>query len=69
MKKIAKKKEPEMLKEYDFSKAKRGVLHKRYAKSLYLAMLTPENHRRYPDSTAVNAALEKVARIEAALRA
>lgn len=67
MKKTASKKVA-AAKEFDFSGAKRGTLHKRYAKSLHMAMLTPENHRRFPDSKAVNAALEMVAKIEAALR-
>jgi len=58
MRKSAKKKRvPEMLDEYDFSKGVRGKYAKRYAEGTNVVVLAPDVAEFFPDAEAVNAAL------------
>jgi len=58
MKKGARKKRaPEMLDEYDFSKGVRGKYAKRYAEGTNVVVLAPDVAEFFPDSDSVNAAL------------
>ncbi len=58
MKKAASKKRvPEMLKEYDFSKGVRGKYAKRYAEGTNVVVLSPDLAEFFPDSESVNSAL------------
>jgi hypothetical protein len=58
MKKAAKKKRtPEMLEEYDFSKGVRGKYAKRYAEGTNVVVLSPDLAELFPDSESANAAL------------
>ncbi len=58
MKKAAnKKRAPDMLPEYDFSKGVRGKYAKRYAEGTNVVLLAPDVAEFFPDSQSVNAAL------------
>ena len=62
-KKIRGKKNQELLKEYDFSKGKRGKYARRYASGTNLVALAPDVAKVFPDSQAVNEALRTLTRI------
>ena len=54
---------PDMLSEYDFSKARRGKYTRRYAAGTNLVLLAPDVAKVFPDSQSVNEALRALARI------
>ena len=54
---------PDMLPEYDFSKARRGKYARRYAKGTNLVILAPDVAKVFPDSQSANEALRALARI------
>ncbi len=49
--------DPDMLEEYDFQGAKRGVYAERYAQGTNLVALSPDIAAVFPDSESVNEAL------------
>lgn len=49
--------DPEMLKEYDFSKGVRGKYAKRYAEGTNVVFLDPDVAEYFPDQKSVNASL------------
>ena len=63
MKKPRTQRSPDMLSEYDFSKARRGKYARRYAKGTNLVILAPDVAKVFPDSQSVNEALRALARI------
>ncbi len=52
-----KKRAPDMLDEYDFSKGVRGKYAKRYAEGTNVVVLSPDLVEFFPDSESVNSAL------------
>ncbi len=48
---------PDMLDEYDFSKADRGKYEERYAEGTNIVILAPDVAEFFPDSESVNTAL------------
>ncbi len=64
MKKGARKKRaPDMLDEYDFSKGVRGEYAKRYAEGTNVVVLAPDVAEFFPDSDSVNAALRALVEV------
>ena len=64
MKKAARKKRaPDMLDEYDFSKGVRGKYAKRYAEGTNVVVLAPDVAEFFPDSDSVNAALRALVEV------
>ncbi len=63
MKKSKTQRDPDMLSEYDFSKARRGKYARRYAARTNLVVLAPDVAKVFPDSQSVNEALRTLARI------
>ena len=59
----SKKRVPEMLPEYDFSKGVRGKYAKRYAKTTKVVMLDSDVAAVFPDTESVNEALRVIAKI------
>ena len=55
--KKARKADPDMLPEYDFSKGVRGKYASRYAAGTNVIILEPDLAKIFPDSAAVNQAL------------
>jgi len=55
--------EPEMLKEYDFSKGARGKYAKRFRAGTNVVVLAPDVARLFRDSASVNRALRALTRI------
>ena len=53
--------EDTMRPEYDFSKAKRGMTTRRYAEGANVVVVSPEVLDVFPDSAAVNEALQALA--------
>ncbi len=61
MKKVHKnKREPEMLKEYDFSRGVRGKYYKRFLEGSNVAVIDAELAKIFPDSKSVNQALRSL---------
>ncbi|MHC4062888.1 MAG: hypothetical protein ACYSUI_00085 [Planctomycetota bacterium] len=54
---------PDILCEYDFSRARRGKYDRRYARGTNLVALAPDVAKVFPDSQSVNEALRALARI------
>ena len=52
-----------MKRQYDFSKAVRGVTAARYAQGTNVVLLEPDVAQLFPDSRAVNEALRTLARL------
>jgi hypothetical protein len=52
-----------MRREYDFSKAVRGVTAARYAEGTNVVLLDPDVAEIFPDTRAVNEALRTIARL------
>jgi hypothetical protein len=50
--------DPDMLKEYDFSKGVRGKYAKKYNEGSNIIVLDPEVAKEFPDSDSVNEALK-----------
>lgn len=63
MKKAVKKKQPEMLDEYDFSQGERGKYASRYAEGTNVVVLAPDVAAVFPSTKAVNEALRALAKI------
>jgi hypothetical protein len=57
MKKVRRKRQDDMLPEYDFSKGVRGKYAKRYAKGSNVVVLSPDMAKVFPTSESVNEAL------------
>lgn len=58
MKKAAKRKrDPDQMKEYDFSQGVRGKYAKRYAEGTNVVLLAPDVAAMFPDAESVNNAL------------
>lgn len=57
MKKARRKRQDDMLPEYDFSKGVRGKYAKRYAEGSNVVVLSPDMARVFPTSESVNEAL------------
>lgn len=57
---------PSPVQEYDFSGGTRGKYAARYAKGTNIVVLAEDVARAYPNSRAVNAALRKLMRAQAA---
>lgn len=53
--------EPEMLKEYDFSRGVRGKYARRYARGSNVVVLDPDVAKVFKDSRSVNRALRSMA--------
>ena len=53
--------DPDMLPEYDFSKAVRGKYYERYRRSSNVVVLDPDVAKVFPNSQAVNEALRVLA--------
>lgn len=62
-KSTSKKRAPEMLDEYDFSKGVRGKFAKRYARMTTAVMLDSDVAAVFPDTESVNEALRALAKI------
>jgi hypothetical protein len=58
-----KRREPEMLEEYDFSKGERGKYAKRYAEGTNVIVLAPDVAAVFPNADAVNEALRALVKI------
>jgi hypothetical protein len=54
---------PDMLDEYDFSKGVRGKYAKRYAEGTNVVVLAPDVSAMFPDSESVNEALRALVQI------
>jgi len=52
--------DPEMLKEYDFSKGIRGKYAKRYSDGTNVAIIDPDVSEFFPDNVSVNEALRSL---------
>lgn len=63
MKKETKKKNREMLPEYDFSHGVRGKHARRYAQGTNIVILDPALSKFFPTSNSVNSALRALAEI------
>jgi hypothetical protein len=63
MKKVPKKRKPEMLDEYDFSRGERGKYAKRYAEGTNVVLLDPDVAEVFHDSRTVNDVLRTLARL------
>jgi hypothetical protein len=64
MKKTSKtKRDPEMLKEYDFSGGVRGKYQKRFKEGSNIAVIDAELAKIFPDSKSVNQALRSLVAI------
>jgi hypothetical protein len=64
MKKLVKqRREPEMLKNYDFSRGVRGKYAARYAQGTNIVVLEPDVTKYFRDSESVNSALRALAGI------
>jgi hypothetical protein len=59
----AKRRDPEMRSEYDFSKGVRGKYAERFKEGTNIVVLKPEVAEVFPDSAAVNDALMALVRI------
>lgn len=57
------KRDPEMLKEYDFSRGVRGKYHKRFMEGSNVAVIDAELAKIFPDSKSVNQALRSLVTI------
>ncbi len=55
--------DPEMLKQYDFSKGVRGKYARRYAAGSNVVVLAPDLAKVFPDSRSVNEALRALVAI------
>jgi hypothetical protein len=55
--------DPDMLKEYDFSKGIRGKYAKRYAEGTNVVLIDPDVAEFFPDHDTVNDALRSLIRI------
>ena len=55
--------DPDMLKEYDFSKGVRGKYAKRYAEGTNVVLIDPDVAEFFPDHDTVNDALRSLVRI------
>jgi hypothetical protein len=55
--------DPEMLKEYDFSKGVRGKYARRYAAGSNVVVISPDLAKVFPDSQSVNEALQALVAI------
>ncbi len=62
-KKTQTRSEPEMLDEYDFSRAVRGKYAKRYGQGSNIVVLSPDVAEVFPDSESVNEALRILVKI------
>ncbi|MBF0104005.1 MAG: hypothetical protein HQM16_01650 [Deltaproteobacteria bacterium] len=56
-------KDPDMLDEYDFSKAVRGKYAARYAKGANVVVIEPDIAKVFPDHDSVNQALRTLVKI------
>jgi hypothetical protein len=63
MKKKARDKNKEMLREYDFSKGVRGKYTRRYARGSNVVVLEPDVAKVFPNAEAVNSSLRSLAQI------
>jgi hypothetical protein len=64
MKKAAnRKRDPEMLEEYDFSSGVRGKYARRYAEGTNVVVLAPDVAAEFPDAESVNHALRALVKI------
>jgi hypothetical protein len=63
MKEQHRKREPEMLKEYDFSGGVRGKYAERFARGSNVVVLDPDVAKVFSDSESVNQALRALAEI------
>jgi hypothetical protein len=64
MKKVPnKRRDPDLLEEYDFSKGVRGKYAKRYAEGSNVVLLSPDVADAFPDSESVNEALRALMNI------
>jgi len=61
-----KKRDEDMLAEYDFRLGVRGKYADRYAEGSNVVVLDPDVAARFPDSKAVNDALRRLEQLEAA---
>jgi hypothetical protein len=58
-----KRKDPDMLEEYDFSKGIRGKYAKRYAEGANVVVIEPDVAKYFPDHDSVNQALRSLSEI------
>jgi hypothetical protein len=56
-------KDPDMLKEYDFSQGARGKYAKRYAEGTNVVIIEPDVAKVFPDHDSVNQALRSLVEI------
>ncbi len=64
MKKVPRtRRDPDMLKEYDFSKGVRGKYAKRYAEGTNVVVLSPDVAEVFPNSDSVNEALRVLVKV------
>ncbi len=63
MKKAKRKRQRDMLSEYDFSKGVRGKYAKRYAEGTNVVVLPPDLAKVFPTSESVNEALRTLLRV------
>ena len=63
MKKKARDKNKEMLREYDFSEGVRGKYARRYAQGSNVVLLEPDGAKMFPNAEAVNTSLRSLAQI------
>lgn len=63
MKKTRTKREPQMRKEYDFSRGVRGKYYKRFMEGSNVAVIDAELAKIFPDSKSVNQALRSLVAI------
>jgi len=63
MKEKARRKNGEMLSEYDFSKGVRGKYARRYARGSNVVVLEPDVAKVFPNAEAVNTSLRSLAEI------
>jgi hypothetical protein len=63
MKKKAREKKEEMLREYDFSQGVRGKYAQRYARGSNVVVLDPDVAKVFPNAEAVNSSLRSLAEI------
>ena len=62
MKKKAREKNDEMLREYDFSQGERGKHARRYAQGTNVVVLEPDVAKVFSNSKSVNVSLRKIIR-------
>jgi len=63
MKKKAREKNDEMLREYDFSQGVRGKYAQRYARGSNVVVLEPHVAKVFPNADVVNSSLRSLAKI------